>query len=378
MNRIKIEHTDAPELGFDVEIKSGGRAYDAGVPARPTANLSPARAAAKSRSRRRVVTLAVLFVAAMLAAGAWAWFSNPDNFVPSDALARVNGEYIYEHDVTRELNLTRVSDAIAKKQDPLPSAPSVLEDLINRKLQVEDARKAGVTITPQEVDNALDQVLQKTGLTKDNLSVTLAKYDLTIDDMRAVASDTYLINKYKAENLLAGASSDTDRQNRLNDWQTRLAQNSKVDRLKAAGSGPEPTVGKEAPDFTLKSLDGKDVKLSSLRGKAVMINFWATWCPPCRSEIPTIAQMYKDTHSASASYEILGVATQSDDPTIRAFTQEFNMNFVVLPDAESRITSLYHVLPIPTTFFIDKEGIVRYTQVGPVDRPLMEKWLLGR
>src|SRR5262249_45925898 len=107
-----------------------------------------------------------------------------------------------------------------------------------------------------------------------------------------------------------------------------------------------------------------------------------TWCPPCRGEIPVIQQMYSDTHASAVAagtpYEILGVATQSDDPTIKAFTAEFQMKFPVLEDAPTLTTSDYHVLPIPTSFFIDKDGIIRYIQTGPVDRPMMEKWLLGK
>jgi peroxiredoxin len=135
-------------------------------------------------------------------------------------------------------------------------------------------------------------------------------------------------------------------------------------------------VGAEAPDFTLKDLSGKDVTLSSLRGKPVMINFWATWCPPCREEIPVITKLYGETKGGT-SYEVLGVATQSDASTIRAFADEFAMDFPLLPDANSNVVSSYHVLPIPTTFFVDKDGIIRFIQTGPVRREVMEEWLLG-
>ena len=87
--------------------------------------------------------------------------------------------------------------------------------------------------------------------------------------------------------------------------------------------------------------------------------------------------MYNETHT-DGNYEILGVATQSDDATVRAFSQELKMNFPLLPDVESRVVSLYHVLPIPTTFFIDKDGIIRLIQTGAVTRPMMEQWLLGK
>jgi peroxiredoxin len=374
----KTEPRQAPDLGFEVTIESGGRAYDAGPVVLPSTTLSPARAAAKERAKHRNLTIAGLCVAGLVAIVAWAWLSNPSANISSDALARVNGEFIYERDVNRELDLTRVSNELSNKPDAdLPSPTSVLEDLIARKMQVQDARKAGVTMTAEEVDSSLADILDRSGISKEKLQAALAKYNLTLDDMGAVASDTYLINKYIAGYVLAGASTPEERQNKRNDWQTSLSQSAKVDRFKAAGSGPAPSVGSEAPDFTLRDLNGKDVSLSALRGQPVMINFWATWCPPCRAEIPTLVQMYKETHQPG-SYEILGIATQSDMQTIQAFSKEFEMAFSVMPDNDSRITSLYHVLPIPTSFFVDKDGIIRYVQVGVADRPLLERWLLGK
>jgi thiol-disulfide isomerase/thioredoxin len=122
------------------------------------------------------------------------------------------------------------------------------------------------------------------------------------------------------------------------------------------------------------------VKLSSLRGRPVLINFWATWCPPCRAEIPTLTQAYAEARgdaSKEAPYEILGVATQSDLSTVKAFVKELGINFPVLPDADNRITNdLYHVVPIPTSFFIDKDGIIRFIQIGTLDRAALDQWLL--
>ena len=85
--------------------------------------------------------------------------------------------------------------------------------------------------------------------------------------------------------------------------------------------------------------------------------------------------MYKETHQGEA-YEIVGVATQSDASTIQAFVQELGINFPVVTDAENRVTDLYHVLPIPTSFFIDKDGTIRYIHIGIVDRAILEKWLV--
>ncbi len=86
--------------------------------------------------------------------------------------------------------------------------------------------------------------------------------------------------------------------------------------------------------------------------------------------------MYSETEGGT-KYEVLGVATQSDSSTIKAFGDEFTMNFPLLPDVGSGVVNSYHVLPIPTTFFVDKDGIIRFIQAGGVTREMMEKWLLG-
>lgn len=377
----KTEPRSAPNIGFDVEISSGGRAYgEAASAVSPDARtISPTRTAAKEASRRRRTAVLSLVVVGLTAIALWAWLSNPNTNVPPDAVARVNGEYIYEKDVDREINLTKASLYLSKNsRDNLPSRASVLEDLISRRMQVEDARKAGVTVSVAELDNAMKAIMDRTGVTQDKLATALGNYNLKLQDMRDITSDVALINKYIGDYVAKGATSDLDVQTKKNDWLTTLSQTSKIYRLKAPGVGAAPRVGLEAPDFTLSDLNGKQVKLSALRGKPVMINFWATWCPPCRAEIPTLVQAYADAQkgTADAPYRILGVATQSDQPTIQAFVKELGVNFPVLPDVDNRITSdLYHVIPIPTSFFIDKDGIIRFVQVGPVDGPMMDKWL---
>lgn len=374
----------ASDLGFEVEIKTSGRAHDGDRPhvqAQVPVTISPARAAAKAAAQRRNRLLLLATVLGLAAIAAWAYLSNPNSNVPSDAVARVNGEFIYDRDITREIDLERaIIDVTKDTKTRPPSAGDALENLLSFRIQVQDAKKAGVTAGPQEVDASLNDTLTKMGATQAAMSAALGKYNLKLDDLRQVSSDSVLVNKHLANDVLAGATTQDDRKRLANDWQTSLSQSSKVDRFKSPGSGPAPTLGSEAPDFTLRDMSGRDVKLSSLRGHPVMINFWATWCSPCRVEIPEIVKMYSETHKAG-NYEVLGIAnvsSGSDQETIKAFSQELGMTFPLLPDDGNHVTSLYHVLPIPTTFFIDKDGIIRATQIGPVDRPMLEKWLLGK
>lgn len=389
MNNAKPRGRSGSNPGFEVEIKSGGRAHNEEVSRREPVQFSPARAVAIAQAQRRQA-MAVMVSSLLLAAlVGWMWLSNPINFRPADAAASVNGEYITDKEVARELDLTRAVYDLTKSKKELPGADSVVEDLIARKMQAQDARKAGAAVTPEELENELNGTLTRTGLTREQLEAALAKYNLTLGDFRGGLADTLLINKYIRTSVVQGATTPEEQQNRVNEWRTNLAQDANIDRLKPARSGPAPRVGSEAPDFALADLRGNVVKLSSLRGRPVMVNFWATWCPPCRAEIPEIVKMYEETYKGvnegdggdganGGNYEILGVATQSDRETVGAFAGEFKMTFPVLPDLGNQITSMYHVLPIPTTFFIGTNGTIRHIQTGLVDRPMMERWLLNK
>ncbi|WP_066049343.1 peroxiredoxin family protein [Robertmurraya korlensis] len=128
---------------------------------------------------------------------------------------------------------------------------------------------------------------------------------------------------------------------------------------------PGLRVGEAAPDFELKTLEGKTVKLSDYRGKKVIVNFWATWCPPCKAEMPDIQKYYND---AGENVEILAV---NIDPQydVQKFVREANVTFPVLLDSKDEVNTLYRILTIPTTYFIDQDGIIRskYLSVMTVD-----------
>jgi thiol-disulfide isomerase/thioredoxin len=113
--------------------------------------------------------------------------------------------------------------------------------------------------------------------------------------------------------------------------------------------------GQTAPDFTLKSVDGKDLKLSDLRGKAVLLNFWATWCGPCKVEIPWFMELEKQY--GPQGLVVVGVAMDDDaEKVVPKFTQEMKMDYTVLLGTE-KVADLYGgVEGLPMTFYIDRDG----------------------
>lgn len=125
-----------------------------------------------------------------------------------------------------------------------------------------------------------------------------------------------------------------------------------------------PQIGKLAPDFTLPSLDGQTVSLNDLRGQPVFINFWASWCPACREEMPLIQTVHERQAGQSQSAIILGINVGESPSTVEGFMQENELSFPVLLDITQTVAQNYNIRAIPTTFFIDSEGIIREIKIG--------------
>jgi len=132
--------------------------------------------------------------------------------------------------------------------------------------------------------------------------------------------------------------------------------------LRASDERPEE--GHLAPDFVLKTLDGKAVRLSHLRGKKVVIlNFWATWCPPCRLEMPTMQKIYSDYKEKGL--EILAINIEPDaTEEIREFIHELRLTFPILLDPDMKVTRTYRLIGLPVSLLIDRQGIIRSKSLG--------------
>ncbi len=122
--------------------------------------------------------------------------------------------------------------------------------------------------------------------------------------------------------------------------------------------------GITAPDFQLKSLDGPTITLSSLRGRPVVLNFWATWCGPCRYEMPFLQQLFSDPKWQARGLVILAVNLQESEAMVREFMTENALSFTVLLDATGEASRLYNIASIPTTYVIDKDGIIKNDRIG--------------
>jgi peroxiredoxin len=126
-----------------------------------------------------------------------------------------------------------------------------------------------------------------------------------------------------------------------------------------ASSGLE---GQSAPDFALKSSTGENLRLSEYRGDVVMINFWATWCGPCRQEMPLLDELY--TRYERVGFNLLGVNIDDDSRRAMQMIKELGVNFPVLFDDRKEVSKLYEVEAMPVTVLVDREGNVRYVHHG--------------
>jgi cytochrome c biogenesis protein CcmG/thiol:disulfide interchange protein DsbE len=125
---------------------------------------------------------------------------------------------------------------------------------------------------------------------------------------------------------------------------------------------PSPLIGKIAPGFTLTLFEGKTLRLEELRGKVVFLNFWASWCPPCRAEARTLEAAWRSERDQDVVF--LGIDIQDTEGAARAFLQEFGVTYPNGRDATGKIAIDYGVWGIPETFFIDRAGRITYKHVG--------------
>jgi cytochrome c biogenesis protein CcmG/thiol:disulfide interchange protein DsbE len=129
-------------------------------------------------------------------------------------------------------------------------------------------------------------------------------------------------------------------------------------------SGQRPEVGAIAPDFTLKDLKGRDVSLSEYRGHVVILDFWATWCPPCNETIPELVSV--EEKYGGKGVVVLGIAIddgRSDATMLSAFSKEHRMNYPILLGSDA-IEGIYNIRSIPTLFLVDKKGKIQNLYMG--------------
>ena len=130
-----------------------------------------------------------------------------------------------------------------------------------------------------------------------------------------------------------------------------------------SGSHP-PRIGSNAPDFTVQDAQNK-VTLSQFRGQVVVLNFWATWCPPCVEELPSLVEMQRRTKAKGVT--VLAVSVDVDENAYKQFVKDHNVNLLTVRDPDQRSSGLYGTFKFPETYIIDRNGVMRRKFIGAVD-----------
>jgi cytochrome c biogenesis protein CcmG/thiol:disulfide interchange protein DsbE len=136
-----------------------------------------------------------------------------------------------------------------------------------------------------------------------------------------------------------------------------------------------PVLNQPAPDFALVDLNGKRVRLGDLRGQIVLVNFWATWCGPCRAELPAIDDVYREQRDSG--FTVLEVNEQESSADVSAFMSQIGQMPPVILDTNGSVMTQYRLKGLPDSFVIDRQGIVRGLSFGPVSRETILKYIDG-
>ncbi len=192
------------------------------------------------------------------------------------------------------------------------------------------------------------------------LKHNLLRYHLVIPGLLAVALLGFLL-------AIQGCAPS------VQDTEGSSQEGSSTTGPKGSELAPAPEIGRLAPDFTLVDLEGNQVSLSDFRGKTVFVNFWATWCPPCRAEMPEIEAVYQEYKDKGVV--VIGVDILEPEDVVRQFVEQGGYSWTFVLDATGGVSDDYRITAIPTSFFIDREGIIQAVNIGAMTKRAMENEL---
>ena len=131
-------------------------------------------------------------------------------------------------------------------------------------------------------------------------------------------------------------------------------------------------IGELAPDFTATTLEGETITLSDYRGQIVLVNDFATWCGPCLAETPHLVDVY---NAEDGEVMFIGLNLQETEANVADYRDQFNISYPLVLDPDGKLTEIYRPIGLPTSWFIDPDGIVRYVHAGPMTTPMLQEAL---
>jgi peroxiredoxin len=322
-----------------------------------------------------MISLLVGPLAILIIVLAW-WFPQ---IASSNLAARVNGEEISKDSLRQEVALSRVLErwrtgqevVFATQTDEERYTARVLDGLIRDTLVTQLARKAGFSVSTSEAAAEVARLAKEFKLSDQEMDTTLIAAGLSRSTLVRAVQRSLLIDRFLEATVYKGLKPE-ERDIAYRNWYNGEVTKASIDRYVGAIG---PRLNQPAPDFVLQDLTGTPVRLSDLKGQAVMINFFATWCSPCRQEMPDLQAAYAANKDKGFVLLAVNLTAQDDVKAIPAYVKQLGLTFPILLDTKNDVTTLYRIGPLPTSFFIDRGGIVRAIHQGVVSPQLLNTYI---
>lgn len=290
-------------------------------------------------------------------------------------MATVNGVAITRETVEKEITISRFN--VASPLPPLTGADldrateEALNQLITRQVMLQAASRQNFVLNEALIEGRVELLFGAKG--DQALDDALRQVGITRADLTWWVREITTVEEFTVEMIMAGAAPE-ERQQAYNDW---LNAQRAAATVKTYGHGEEQNllalIGEPAPEFTLTNLVGQPVALSDYRGQVVLVNFWATWCPSCLSELPDYEQIYQQHGGSAGDFVILGVNLQEGQTQVEDYATGLGLTFPVLLDEDGRVTTRqYQVTGMPGSFIIDRQGLIVYRHVGPLSAETLQ------
>ncbi|MFQ5340225.1 MAG: redoxin domain-containing protein [Anaerolineae bacterium] len=287
-------------------------------------------------------------------------------------VAVVNGQSITQQELADELTLFVTMSTLTQGSPPAnpPKDFDILNQMIADRLKYAQAAGAGITVSSEQVEAQIAAIEAEAGFTEAQLRSALAQAGLDRSVLQEWLRRQIAISAYLSNVLLVNVPQEQQEAATRN-WSNALQTQADVEiRLGTTGTRRAAKIGEPAPDFTLPTPDGESVTLSELRGRPVLVNFWATWCPPCKIEMPDIENLYQKYKDQG--FTVIAVDQQESPDAVRQYFADMGLSFQPVIDSSGEIFNLYRVVALPTSYFIDSDGIVRFQHRGLMTRDQME------
>ena len=304
---------------------------------------------------------------------------------PGRALAIVDGVPVTPRQVDAEMTVQLVlrerinGQSLVGAEAEAAFRREIVDRLVDRQLVLNDAAAQGMVLTEEEIAAGMPQIGASFNVETEFLRQAMlnSQYGLDEEAWRAWAAQQVLLTRYlgspRANEMVMQSLTTVGRSaDPVSAMAAMLFRDASVQFTIDGEVVDAAREGMPAPDFTLPSPDGQPMKLSDFRGQAVMVNFWATWCVPCRVEMPLFLNAYETNRNGLV---ILGVNSQETPAQVVPYVQQAGLTFPIVID-DGSAASVYRVRALPTTFFIDAEGMLVRAHRGAIrSRPDLKPFI---